>query len=375
MATVLDGLAGLAHVTVATPSRTDGKELPANERLRLVQVRRVAARKVGALRGFSRVRRALLDWRPMVTRCMDDLGWREAVEAEAATADLVWVQSLGVYGQIRKYLCSPAVVDLPDVESAKVRRALATGAVSTPRLPTMVDLMRLHQAEAFWGRGRDWFVVCSSVEKRRLARRAGRTWIIRNAVPIPELSPGQQDHDARLLFVGALGYGPNREAVLRFCREVLPSVLRQSDRASLTIVGSNPPAEIAALANHPGIRVAGDVEDTSSHLRSAAVVVAPILNGGGTRLKILEAMAHGRAVVSTTVGAEGLDVTHGKNILLADSPSAFADQCVRLLRCAPERYVIGQAARAFVVQHHTPLQAVEDLRALIRDGLNLAWAN
>jgi len=137
-----------------------------------------------------------------------------------------------------------------------------------------------------------------------------------------------------------------------FVDDVLPLVKRAVPEATLTIVGRNPTARVRALAEGRGdIAVTGTVPDVRPYLEAASVVVVPLRIGGGTRIKIYEAMGMERAVVSTTIGAEGLDVVDGEHILLADDPQAFADAVVGLLR-APERAErIGQQAASHVRAH------------------------
>jgi glycosyltransferase involved in cell wall biosynthesis len=134
-----------------------------------------------------------------------------------------------------------------------------------------------------------------------------------------------------LVFTGSMDWRPNQDAARYFVREILPLLQREVPDVECTFVGRSPPPDIARLADVPGIHITGTVDDVRPFVSRAAVYVVPLRIGGGSRLKILEAMAMGRAVVSTTVGAEGLDVTHGRNVLLADDPTSFAASVVQLL--------------------------------------------
>jgi len=133
-----------------------------------------------------------------------------------------------------------------------------------------------------------------------------------------------------VVFVGAMDWQPNIDAVAYFCREVWPKIRLQVPAAQFRIVGRNPHKRVRGLCSE-SVEVTGSVPSVTEHLRAAAVVVVPLRVGGGTRLKIYEAMALGKAVVSTTVGAEGLDVHSGQDIVLADEPNAFSDAVVRFL--------------------------------------------
>ena len=133
-----------------------------------------------------------------------------------------------------------------------------------------------------------------------------------------------------VVFVGAMDWEPNVDAVEFFCRDIWPMVRAKVPEAKFRIVGRNPVRRVQQLAD-ASIEVTGRVPSVIDHLRDAAVVVVPLRIGGGTRLKIYEAMAAGKAVVSTSVGAEGLDVHDGRDIVLADEVPAFADAVCRLL--------------------------------------------
>jgi glycosyltransferase involved in cell wall biosynthesis len=147
-----------------------------------------------------------------------------------------------------------------------------------------------------------------------------------------------------VIFVGAMDWEPNVDAMEYFCAEIWPLVLGQMPEAKLRIVGRNPVDRVRRLASD-SVEVTGRVPDVREHLREAAVVVVPLRVGGGTRLKIYEAMAAGRAVISTAVGAEGLDVHHGRDIVLANSPRSFADAVLTLLRDENLRNKYEGAAR------------------------------
>jgi polysaccharide biosynthesis protein PslH len=152
-----------------------------------------------------------------------------------------------------------------------------------------------------------------------------------------------------LVFTGSMDWFPNDDAIIYFMSEVLPLVQKHVPDVTLTVVGRKPSRKLLTMAeNNPALRVTGIVDDIRPYVHNAAVYVVPLRIGGGTRIKIFEAMAMGAATVSTSVGAEGLPVEHGKNILLADSPADFADRTVSLLRQASERERIGRAARALV---------------------------
>ena len=152
----------------------------------------------------------------------------------------------------------------------------------------------------------------------------------------------------RIIFTGTMNYYPNIDAVLYFARECWPLILSQVPNATWQIVGKDPTPEVSDLADLPGISVTGSVPDVTCYLAAATVAIAPILIGGGTRLKILEALAMRKAVVSTSRGCEGLSMIPGKHLIVADQAQAFAQAVVDLMQDRERRKALGNAGRALV---------------------------
>jgi polysaccharide biosynthesis protein PslH len=175
--------------------------------------------------------------------------------------------------------------------------------------------------------------------------------VVPNGVDVGWFAPRADDGLALrrgLLFAGTMDYGPNVDGAVFFCREVWPKIREADPDVTLTIAGARPAPEVLALGTLPGVTVKGFVEDMRPCLWQAAVSVVPLRGGGGTRLKILEAMAAGAPVVSTSIGAEGLEVADGENIVLADRPDHFAEEVVALLRDAERGKKLCTAARQMV---------------------------
>jgi glycosyltransferase involved in cell wall biosynthesis len=145
---------------------------------------------------------------------------------------------------------------------------------------------------------------------------------------------------------------PNEDAMTHFCADILPRIRAQEPDVTLSIVGRAPTPAVKRLAEIAGIEVTGRVDDVREYIARAAVYIVPIRIGGGTRLKIFEAMGMAKAIVSTTVGAEGLPVTHGQDVWIADAPDAFADAVVSLLRDPARRVQLERAARDLVVTQY-----------------------
>jgi polysaccharide biosynthesis protein PslH len=153
-----------------------------------------------------------------------------------------------------------------------------------------------------------------------------------------------------IVFTGSMDWEPNIDAMEYFCREIWPSVVNQFPAAKFQIVGRNPHSRVKQLASAT-VEVTGTVPSVSDYLRDAAVVIVPLRIGGGTRLKIFEAMAMGKALVSTTIGAEGLDVKSGDNCILADDPAGFANSILTLLSDVPLRRKYEKAAAALAARY------------------------
>lgn len=189
--------------------------------------------------------------------------------------------------------------------------------------------------------------------------------VVPNGVDVTRVTPGG-DESARPggLFVGKLDYRPNVDALRWFATSVLPAVRREIDDFELTVAGSGHPGGVASLHSMPGVTIVGQVDDVQPYLRSSWLVLVPIRAGSGTRLKILEALAAGKAVVTTTIGVEGLDALPGRDLLVADTPAAFAREVVRVCRDPLLRRRLGDAGRLLVESGYTWDRSVEMLDRL-----------
>jgi glycosyltransferase involved in cell wall biosynthesis len=161
-----------------------------------------------------------------------------------------------------------------------------------------------------------------------------------------------------VLFLGSMDWEANVDAVDYFCASIWPAVRAAVPEARFRIVGRNPHPRVLALAGQ-SVEVTGTVPAVVDYLRETAVFVVPLRVGGGTRLKIFEAMAAGRAVVSTSIGAEGLDVADGHDVMLADTAPAFAEAVIRLLQDRDRRRELETAALATAARHDWPAIAAQ----------------
>lgn len=157
---------------------------------------------------------------------------------------------------------------------------------------------------------------------------------------------------AHLVFTGSMDWLPNEDGMQYFVREILPRIREAEPQATLSIIGRAPTPAVKRLAAQSGIEVTGRVDDVRPHIAAGAVYIVPLRIGGGTRLKIFEAMSMAKAVVSTTIGAEGLPVTSGQNIIIADQPAQFSQAVVKLIRDGDARRRLETEARRIVVEKY-----------------------
>ena len=191
-------------------------------------------------------------------------------------------------------------------------------------------------------------IAVSDQDREQFERDYGWTHVhvIDTAVDVEFFQPREEEIPGQIAFVGSMDWLPNQEGVEWFVQKVWPLVRQQHPDTVFKIVGRNPSRQVESLGDAPGVEVLGTVPDVRPYLDQAAAVVTPLLVGGGTRIKIFEAMAMEKAVVSTLIGAEGLKVEDQKHILLADSVADFAAAVNRLLASRETRKEIGQAATA-----------------------------
>ncbi len=162
--------------------------------------------------------------------------------------------------------------------------------------------------------------------------------------------PSASGNPPLVVFTGSMDWEPNIDAMEYFCLEIWPEVLNAFPDARFQIVGRSPNARVLRLVS-ASVEVTGTVPSVADYLRSATVVIVPLRIGGGTRLKIFEAMAMGKALVSTTIGAEGLDVTSGRNVLIADDARSFAASILQLLRDPKLRKTYEDEAAALAARY------------------------
>ena len=262
------------------------------------------------------------------------------------------------------------VVDLPHSQ-------LARQAFTPPRypgkfatllhLPALIGLIRQCVAAA------DMSLVCSTLDqaKLRTLTRAGRCEVVRNAIAFPAAVPGPGD-DCSVLFVGDATYPPNRVGAERMVNEIWPLVRQSVPQARLTIAGKGSDTLPSAALGITGVEHLGFAHDLDALYARTRVVCCPLVSGSGTRLKLVEAAAYARPIVSTTIGAEGLGLVDGEHALLRDDAGSFAAACVELFNDAARCHRLGAAGRTHLMQafdsREVENQMVELMERLVREG-------
>lgn len=205
----------------------------------------------------------------------------------------------------------------------------------------------------------------------------GHYHVVENGVDTQHFAPATSEAETHsVIFTGLLGWGPNVSAMNFLVERVWGEVKNKFADARLYLAGKNPPENVRRWPERDSsITVVANPEDMRPWLARAAVAVCPILEGGGTRLKILDAMAMGKAVVSTTIGCEGLRVTHGENILVADTPRDFAARLIGLFENEELRRQMGAAGRALVEREYCWERIGQQLEEAYRSALRVRSEN
>lgn len=267
------------------------------------------------------------------------------------------------------------VVDSHNIDYDLARQYASGGGSLLRRLYAEANWRKLRREELGTYRDADGVYLCSVADRQRLLVEipVPQTTVIPNAADVEFYKPRDsypQPDGRTLVFFGLMSYMPNIDGAGYFLQEIWPLIAKANPQARCKIIGGSPPASLTSLAG-PRIEFTGFVPDLRPHLAEAAAVVVPLRIGGGTRLKIVEAMAMGKAIISTSLGAEGIEAVPGRDILIADEPADFAAAVGRLLnepglasqiggsarKLSEERYAWSAAARALETFFWKVLQA------------------
>lgn len=260
------------------------------------------------------------------------------------------------------------VLDNHNVESVIIKRVKKTASDIAQRLYATLEWPKLRKYELDVCNRCDRVIVVSNEDKATLLGLDSRLTNV-ESVPIGvdinhyQLIPRKND-SKNILSIGTMYWPPNIDSMLYFCREILPLIKNDIPGCTLTIAGQRPVDAIKLLARDPAISVTGYVEDDRLVAHNCGVFVVPLRSGSGVRVKILNALAMGLPVVSTSVGAEGLDVVNGKHLLIADSPRDFADAVKKVLGDNDLSRKLGYNGRELVCAKYSWERVGEQLLSL-----------
>jgi glycosyltransferase involved in cell wall biosynthesis len=359
---ILRGYCRVASVKLLTffqdPEELHGEAFLATQGVELLALplSTAAGFRLGSL--WRRRMQQLATRRPLLADAFLSQEMRAAVNRLSPSVSLIHAYRLGVAPNLEPALRENPrrrkfVLDLDDVETVTRRRALRLAPARTwrRRLFERVDLLRLAHYQAAVLARSDRFFVCSRRDQARFP--GDKAVVVPNGATVPAAPLPESQDERVILAVGLLSYEPNVDALRFFVRDVLPIIRSTLPNTHLLIVGKNPGPEVLALQDRPIIEVAANVPDMEPYYRRATISIVPLRSGGGTRLRILESFALGRAVVSTSIGCEGLEALDGEHLLVADAPQPFAEACVRLLSHSDDRRRLVTNARQLVAEHYS----------------------
>lgn len=346
---------------------------------RLETVPRTDAAK-GTWRFYADAARYLVDPVPYAVAKYRSAAYRAKIESLLAQEryDAVVCDFLPPVVNLPDRLPCPAIVFTHNVEAEIWRRHAeqATNAVSKYLMTRQWQRMLRFEAAAL--ARFDLVLTVSEADGRTFARLypdsvTRPAHVVQTGVETDYfLPPAAAPERAHMVFTGSMDWLPNEDGMTYFCREILPKIRQSEPEATLSIIGRTPTPAVRKLSEIPGVEVTGRVDDVRPHIARGAVYVVPLRIGGGTRLKIFEAMSMAKAVVSTTVGAEGLPVTSGRDIDIADEPSRFAHAVVHLIRDTEARRAIEAAARRLVVERYDWSAVANDFEDALRRTAGIA---
>jgi sugar transferase (PEP-CTERM/EpsH1 system associated) len=326
---------------------------------RLETVPRTDAAK-GTWRFYADAAGYVIDQAPYAVAKYRSAAYRARLEHLLATEryDLVVCDFLPPVVNLPARLPCPSIVFTHNVEAEIWRRHAEQATNPATKYLMTQQWKRMLRFEADALARFDLVLAVSDADRETFGRLYPRSLraplhVVQTGVETDYFTPASAPPErAHMVFTGSMDWLPNEDGMTYFCREVFPKIRQAEPNATLSIIGRAPTPAVRKLAEIPGVEVTGRVDDVRPHIARGSVYVVPLRIGGGTRLKIFEAMSMGKAVVSTTIGAEGLPVTTGRNVEMADEPDAFAQSVVRLIRDTAARRSIESAARQLVVEKY-----------------------
>ncbi len=355
----------LAAFALEPESEAHGRELNKHcSRIKVVPMRMWKKKLLALPSVFSRA--------PLTLRCFHSTTMHRIAAAMARDADVV----IGACSSMAPYALGsgkrPVVLDLMDVDSEKWAQYAAS---ARPPFSWVYarEAAALRWYEEKIAHEADACVVSTGAEAELHHRLYGvEPTVIRNGVDADYFKPENNGRAGQqMVFAGSMDYRPNVDAVVYFVRQVLPLVKRRVPSARFVVVGRNPPRRILSLGRRPDILVTGEVPDVRPYVRASAMSVAPFTMAFGLQNKILEAMATGLPVVATPEAVKGLDVTPGRDLVVAEGAAALADAVIFLLLNPEARERYGAAARLRVQQRYdwsANLRVLDELLARVLES-------
>ncbi len=310
----------------------------------------------GSIMFFADLARNLFSPLPYILARYQSSKLSEKISLLAKNSDLIVCDFLTPSINLTDQIASEAVIFQHNVEAMIWERYASVAKNRLRRAYMRLQWRRMHRLESRECARFARVIAVSEQDADVFRNRYGIPSVaaVPTGVDVEYFQPGPESGvDLKnMVFVGSMDWMPNDDGIRWFAESVLPLVQKQIPDATLTVVGRSPSAAMRRLAERiPGIDVTGTVPDVRPYLQHAAISVVPLRVGGGTRLKIYEAMATGTPMVSTSIGAEGLPVTHGEHLLIADSPESQAEAILSLLADRERALAMAQRARRFVTEN------------------------
>jgi polysaccharide biosynthesis protein PslH len=280
--------------------------------------------------------------------------------------DLIFSEQTDLLVNLPDRLAVPLIADFHNVDYLILERYIPFERNPAKRMYAALESRKMQAWERRTCRAATLAMACSEHDRALLQKMNPKLelFVVPNVIDLDRDAQIGQEDPLKILFQGGMDWYPNRDAVEFFAAKILPSVQRQIPGVRLVVAGRNPPEKFKQrLCALGSIEFTGTVADMRTEIATASVSVVPLRIGSGTRLKILEAAAMAKPIISTRVGAEGLDFVNGKEIILEDEPAAFAEAVVELLRSGARRQSLGSAARRRVEQQYSLAAMDAALRA------------
>jgi sugar transferase (PEP-CTERM/EpsH1 system associated) len=285
--------------------------------------------------------------------------------------DVIVCDFMAAAGVIPWELPTPKVLFTHNVEATIWRRHYEVATNPIWKAISLREWRKMDAAELRYLRLADRVLAVSEMDRDAFAHFVdpSKLTVIPTGVNVDYFQPMLvEEIPNSLVFTGSMDWLPNEDAILYFADAILPLIKQQYPEISLEVVGRSPSRKLQALAKKvKSIRLTGWVNDIRPFVARGSTCIVPLRIGGGTRLKIFEAMAMAKAIVSTSVGAEGLPVQSGQNILLADTPEDFADAVISLLKDSNERRRVGNGGRTLVQENYSWPKVAESFARILQD--------